>query len=102
MVNNKEKFYGLLGLASRARKLISGEELVIQEVRKGKAKCVILASDASEGTKKKITDKCRYYHVPMIQADERAQLGAAIGKEQRVVVAICDSGFAKKIMSYIN
>lgn len=102
MVKNNDKFYGLLGLASSARKIISGEELVIQEVRKGHAKCVILAGDASEGTKKKVTDKCHYYQVPVIYADDRFRLGAAIGKDQRVVVAVCDLGFAKKMMSYIN
>ena len=102
MIKNKEKFYGLLGLAARARKIISGEELSIQEVRSGRAKCVVLASDASEGTKKKILNKCHSYHVPVIHADSREILGCAIGKERRVVVAVCDTGFAKKMMSYTN
>ena len=48
----------LLGLAARARKTISGEELVIKEIRNGKAKLVFLASDASANTTKKIQDKC--------------------------------------------
>ena len=90
-----------MGLASRARKIISGEELVLQEIRRQTAKCVLIAEDASEGTRKKITDKCHYYHIPLIQVDERNVLGSAIGKEQRVVIAVCDSGFAKKMMSYI-
>lgn len=47
----------LLGLAARARKTISGEELVVKEIRSGKAKLVFLASDASANTSKKIQDK---------------------------------------------
>ena len=48
----------LLGLANRAGKIISGEELVIKEIRSGKAKLVFFSEDASANTKKKITDKC--------------------------------------------
>ena len=44
----------LLGLATRARKTISGEELVVKEIRSKKAKLVLLASDASQNTAKKI------------------------------------------------
>ena len=40
----------MLGLAARARKVISGEELVVKEIRHGNAKLVLLASDASANT----------------------------------------------------
>ena len=46
-----------LGLANRARKIISGEELVLKEVRSGKAKLVLLSEDASANTTKRIIDK---------------------------------------------
>ena len=36
------KFLQLLGLAMRAGKVVSGEELVIREIRSGKAQLVIL------------------------------------------------------------
>ena len=45
----------MLGLATRARKIISGEELVVKEIQKGNAKLVILASDAAYNSRKKIT-----------------------------------------------
>ena len=53
----------LLGLAARARKVISGEELVVREIRNGNAKLVLLASDAAHNSSKKIQDKCTYYNV---------------------------------------
>lgn len=92
----------LLGLAARARKVISGEELVVNEIRHGKAKLVLLASDASANTSKKLKDKCAYYNVELHVLGDRYDLGHATGKEARVALAITDSGFAKKISSLLN
>ncbi|MFF5993356.1 MULTISPECIES: YlxQ family RNA-binding protein [unclassified Lysinibacillus] len=92
----------LLGLAARARKVISGEELVIKEIRSGNAKIVLLASDASANTSKKLTDKCTYYNVELHVFGDRYDLGHATGKEARVALAITDSGFAKKMSSLLN
>ena len=85
----------VLGLANRARKIISGEELVLKEVRSGNAKLVLLSEDASVNTTKRITDKTTYYNVPMRKVENRQQLGHAIGRDERVVVAVLDVGFAK-------
>lgn len=99
---NQPTWASLLGLAYRARKVITGEELVIREVRSGKAKLVLLSSDASSNTEKKITDKCNYYNVPLVKVDNREQLGNAIGKEARVVIAILDEGFSKKLRTLVH
>ncbi len=95
-------FLQLLGLAARARKIVSGEELVVKEIRNNNAKLVILASDASNNSSKKIQDKCTYYNVEYHVFGDRYQLGTAIGKEARVALAITDSGFAKKMSSLLN
>ncbi len=50
---NRQKAMNLIGLAMRAGKLITGEELTIADIRKQKAKIVFVANDASENTKKK-------------------------------------------------
>ena len=92
----------MLGLAARARKIISGEELVVNEIRHGNAKLVLLASDASAKKKKKLTDKCTYYNVELHVLGDRYDLGHATGKEARVALAITDNGFAKKISSLLN
>jgi len=94
--------FQLLGLAARARKVISGEELVIKEIRSGKAKLVLLASDASANTAKKIKDKCTYYNVEYRVFGDRYDLGHATGKETRVSLAIMDAGFAKKLSILLN
>lgn len=98
----RQQWMSLLGLANRARKLISGEELVVKEIRSGKAKLVLLANDASKNTEKKISDKCAYYQVPLKRVENRSLLGQAIGKEARVVVAVLDEGFAKKLQTLLD
>jgi ribosomal protein L7Ae-like RNA K-turn-binding protein len=99
---NSNPWMSLLGLANRARKIISGEELSVKEIRNGKAKLVLLSADASANTTKKITDKCKSYQVPYKLVEDRHLLGQAIGKEARVVVAVLDDGFAKKLMTLLD
>lgn len=99
---NSNGWMSLLGLANRARKITSGEELTIKEIRNGKAKLILLSRDASDNTTKKVTDKCKSYHVPYKLVENREMLGNAIGKEARVVVAVLDDGFAKKMKSLLD
>ncbi len=99
---NERKILQLLGLATRAGKVVSGEEMVLEAVRSGKCKITILANDASDNTKKKFRDKCATYEVELLELTDRDQLGQAIGKETRVVIGIIDQGFANKIQSYLK
>ncbi|WP_141433455.1 YlxQ family RNA-binding protein [Bacillus sp. 03113] len=96
------QWMSFLGLANRARKIISGEELVVKAIQNGKAKLIILSKDASTNTAKKITDKCKFYNVPIQYVENRHILGKSIGKEARVVVAILEEGFAKKLLTLLE
>ena len=102
MISTETKIYQLLGLAARARKLTTGEELVVSDIRAKRAKLVILSNDASDNTKKKVSDKCNSYNVEKRAFGNREALGHAIGKESRVVLAVMDSGFAKKLSELLN
>ncbi|MBS4189272.1 YlxQ family RNA-binding protein [Bacillus sp. FJAT-49705] len=99
---NDNQWMSLLGLANRARKITSGEELTIKEIRNGKAKLILLSADASVNTTKKVTNKCKSYEVPYKLVENRELLGHAIGKDARVVVAVLDDGFAKKLKSLLD
>lgn len=99
---NIQAVFQLLGLATRARKVISGEELVVKEIRSGNAKIVLLANDASKNSSKKIQDKCTYYNVEYHVFGDRYDLGHATGKEARVALAITDKGFASKLSDLLN
>lgn len=94
----EQKQTSLLGLMQRAGVLTTGEELVVKAIQSKKAKAVLISSDASENTHKKFTDKCGYYNIPLIFAGSRYELGHALGKEARVVIALLDEGFTKAYM----
>ncbi|WP_193750814.1 ribosomal L7Ae/L30e/S12e/Gadd45 family protein, partial [Streptococcus infantis] len=54
---NKQKIANLLGLAQRAGKIISGEEMVVKAIQDQKVRLVFLAHDAAPNLTKKIQDK---------------------------------------------
>ena len=87
-------FLSLLGLASRARKIVTGETL-IKKIRTNAIYLVIIAS--SDNTKKKFIDKCTSYNVDYIVTSSREELSSAIGKNNRVALGIQDAGFAKSL-----
>lgn len=98
---NRQKAMNLIGLAMRAGKLITGEELTIADIRKQKAKIVFVANDASENTKKKVKDKSSYYEVPCFELFFEAEITQMIGKPRKVF-GIVDNGFAKKTKELIE
>ena len=93
----RDKILSLVGLAVRAGRCVSGESLTESEVKSGKACLVIIASDASENTKKKFRDMCKFYRVPIYFYGDKDTLGHAMGKEFRASLAILDEGFADGI-----
>lgn len=99
--NKKQKILNLLGLAQRAGRLISGEEFVVEAIRKQQAKLVFLADDAAENLSKKITDKSHTYQVEVVTAFSTLELSAAVGKARKVL-AVTDAGFTKKMRSIME
>ena len=54
-----------LGLARRAGALVCGTPMICDALRSAKKPfLVVAANDISEGTRKKLTDKCGYYETP--------------------------------------
>lgn len=98
---NDQKQLNLLGLATKAGKLVSGEETVLSDVKKRQVKLVIVAIDCSDSTKKKMADKCNFYKVPCIQQFTTEQISYSIGKK-RSIVAFADSGFANSFQKLID
>lgn len=91
----------LLGLAKRARKIVSGDQL-IPAIQNQSVKLVLLAADASENTKKRIQDKCSFYEREVILVDSSAQLNQAMGTANRKAVGIVDEGFAKSLRNCLK
>ncbi|KAB8138777.1 50S ribosomal protein L7ae [Gracilibacillus oryzae] len=101
-MDNTKKYLNILGLARRAGKCTFGEEQIIKEIQAKRSKIVLIASDTGDQTKKKLTDKCKYYHVPFYFIDDREVLSQAIGKIGRVAVSVNEQGFAKKLIELLS
>ena len=96
-MKQKDKVLSLIGLAMKAGRCTSGEMMTESETKSGRARLVIIASDASENTKKKFRDMCKFYEVPIYIYGDKDTLGHAMGKEFRASLAILDEGFADGI-----
>ncbi len=99
---NNDKVLSLLGLAKKAGKLKGGEYCVETEVKKGRAKLVIVAEDASDNTKKSYTDMCSFKKVPVIFYGNKETIGKCIGCEERAAVVLTDEGFANAVNKKIS
>ena len=98
----KKKVLSMLGLAMKAGKVVSGEFQTEAAVKDGTACMVIIATDASENTKKLFQDKATYRSVPVYVFGTKEELGHALGKEFRASVAITDRGFAETIQKKLE
>ncbi|MCI8310451.1 MAG: hypothetical protein HFJ45_09970 [Clostridia bacterium] len=91
------KCYGMLGIAVKAGKLASGNDAVLDLVKKHRVKLIIVAEDASDKTKKEMQFMCNKFNIPLIIFGNIEENSHAIGKKNRAIIAICDSGIANKI-----
>ena len=96
-VQGKDKVLSMLGLAARSRNVVSGGFATEQAVKGGKACLVIIAEDASENTRKKYSNMCKFYKVPYAYHGTKEVLGHSMGKEERSILAVTDRGFADSI-----
>ena len=87
----------MLSIAAKAGKVASGGFSTEKTIQEGKAYLVIVAQDSSNNTKKKFTDKCTFYNVPLILYGDSKILGGAIGKQTRMCLAITDERLAKEV-----
>lgn len=92
-----DKTASYIGLAMKAGRIASGEFAAEKSVKEGKAYLAIIAEDASANTKKKFSDMCSYYEVPIIFTRTKEELGHMIGRELRACLTVNDAGFAKAI-----
>ncbi|MGR3741697.1 ribosomal L7Ae/L30e/S12e/Gadd45 family protein [Companilactobacillus sp. DQM5] len=98
---NKKQIINFLGIATRAKKTITGTELVGNAIANGKAKLVLVSTDISERSLKDIVNKTNYYQVKMKQIFNDEEIVQATGKKRKLI-AIVDVGMAKKFEELIN
>lgn len=96
------KVLSMLGIARRAGRVASGEFSTEKAVKTGKAHLVVVASDASDNTKKMFRNMCAYYGVAYRVGAEKDVLGHAIGQQMRASLAVTDENLARTIEKLMN
>jgi ribosomal protein L7Ae-like RNA K-turn-binding protein len=96
------RLMSLLSLAMKAGKMQTGETAVEKGLQNGTALLVLVATDASDNTKKKFTNKCFYYKKPILITGTKESLSRCVGKNNRSVFTVTDAHFAKGIQSIIE
>lgn len=94
---NKIKTLSYVGLGMKSRNVECGEFLTEKAVKENRAYLVIVAEDASQNTKKKFTNMCEWYKVPIYFIATKEELGHAMGKEMRASLAFTDQGLARAV-----
>ncbi len=97
----EQKILNLLGLASKAGVIVSGEDSVVQFMVKKKAKIVFIANDCSPKTLDKFKKKCYFYNIECYDCFSSEKLSQSIGKTRKVI-AVCDHNFYEGIKKYLG
>ena len=97
-----DRILSLLGLAIKSGNLVSGEFMTEKAVKGRKAHLVIVSEEASDNTKKKFSNMCSFYEVPLYFYETMEELGHCIGKTFRASLAVTNEGLAKSIISKLE
>ena len=99
----REKTLNLLGMMRRANALQVGETNTGAAVRGGKAKLLLLASDASDNAQSRAKGFVYERNIPLITLPfTKMEISEHVGKSGCSMAAICDLGFADAFMKLLK
>ena len=91
------KSLSLLTICRKAGKLEIGMDSVKEVCRNRSACCVVVATDISPKSLKEISFVCKQESVEILNLDASMdEIWGSLGKKAGIL-AVCDSGFAKKL-----
>ena len=90
--------FRLLGLARRAGAVAPGTDAARRSIRRGEARLVLMARDASGVQLNKIRKELNSRSIPQVTLGDRATLGAAIGKAPVAAIAVTDESLATRLL----
>lgn len=88
----------MIGLATRAGKVITGLELCEKAVKANKAKLIILTKETSENSERIFMNS----GIDVIYLESKEILGKCTGKETRSVAVITDKNFSTAVLKAYN
>lgn len=93
---NKVNTY--LGFARKSGNLVMGGETCMIHMDRKKIKFLLIAEDASEGSRKKLSEKAERQGIPYRISGLADEMSHAAGSPGRTVFGITDSHFARILM----
>ena len=101
-MTDKQRAYGMIGLAARAGKATSGSDAVIGAIRSGNVELLIITKDISRNSLEKILKNTGSKEITCYSFGTSEELGYALGKPDRTVAAITDKSFAEGISAILE
>lgn len=83
-------------------KIVSGFDSIKESIEKKRVNLIIVANDTSDKTKKEIQFLCDKHQISFVIFGNIEGNSHAIGKQNRAIIGICDSGFAKRFLELIK
>ena len=98
-----EQSLGLLGIAQKAGKLELGEEPVGMAAQSGRARLIILASDAAEHTRRRAGAYGALHNTPIVTLEgDKQALGSLFGRSTLAMAALTDAALAKAFLERLE
>ena len=98
----KNKLLSYMGFARKSGNLVSGSNTCSITMKKGKVKLLLIAEDASDNTKDKMTSEAKARGVCVMIYGDGEEMSHAVGESGRTVFGITDGNFAHVIKEEIE
>ncbi|MBQ3181840.1 MAG: ribosomal L7Ae/L30e/S12e/Gadd45 family protein [Clostridia bacterium] len=92
-----DKILNLISIATKAGKVKTGEFLTTKTLQEGLCHLVVIATDTSEKSTKRLMGISENYECKSIVYGTKEELGKFTGKKEKSVIAITDEGLAQAI-----
>ncbi len=92
------RFLNGLGLAAKAGRMRIGLDAVRRSIRAGEATVVVVATDAPENVRRKLSGLLSSRDLPELSVLDGDRLGRAVGRERVVVLAITDKSLGRRVV----
>lgn len=98
LVTNNENTLHFIGLMKKAGAIAIGAELGYDAARTGKARLLLIASDAAKNTVDGARNAQGERDCPLKKLPfTKQELGMALGQKECAALAVCDTGFARAL-----
>ncbi len=87
----------LISISKRSGNLLAGHSQVEWGLKNDKGDLLLLASDASDGVKRKFSRWAKNLNIPTVEALSKLELGSSIGSSETSILLITDANLAQKI-----